>query len=225
LGLIPGLAVLGLLTLGLRERRLPETSAGTLRLTLRPFNADFRLYLLALTLFTLGNSSDAFLLVRAGELGVSNAFLPLLWCVFHIVKSAANLIAGYLTDRLGPKPLLLTGWLAYAFVYLAFALATNRWQICLIFFLYGIVYSLIEPASKAMVTRLTVAENKGLAFGWFNFAVGVTALPASLLFGWLYERSGALFAFGWGGALALAGAVALLAVGDSQRRTTSSVST
>jgi MFS family permease len=135
--------------------------------------------LFAQTLFTLGNSSDAFLLVRAGELGVPKAFLPLLWCAFHIVKSGANLIAGQAVDRIGPKPLLLAGWLAYALVYLAFALATNAWQVCVIFLSYGFVFSLTEPAGKALVTVLATADSKGLAFGWFNFAIGVTALPSA----------------------------------------------
>jgi len=96
-------------------------------------------------------------------------------------------------------------------VYLAFALATNTWQVCVIFLSHGFVFSLTEPAGKALVTVLTTAS-KGLAFGWFNFAIGVTALPSSLLFGWFYERFGALVAFGWGGALAAAAVVVLLSV-------------
>ena len=163
-------------------------------------------------MFTLGNSSDAFLLVRAGELGVPAAFLPLLWCAFHIVKSGANLLAGRVADNVGPRPVLLTGWVFYAVIYLAFALATNAWQVWAIFLAYGFVYSLTEPASKSLVTRLTAAGQKGLAFGWFNFAIGVAALPASLIFGWLYERYGSLIAFGWGAALAAGAALLLLAV-------------
>jgi len=212
LTLIPGLIAVGLLYLGLRETTTAKPTAEKLRLSLKPFDWSFRLYLIALTLFTLGNSSDAFLLVRAGELGVPAAFLPLLWCAFHIVKSGANLLAGRVADRVGPRPVLLTGWAVYAAIYVAFALAMNAWQVWAIFLAYGFVYSLTEPASKSLVTRLTAAGQKGLAFGWFNFAIGVAALPASLIFGWLYERFGSLIAFGWGAALAAGAALLLLAV-------------
>jgi MFS family permease len=213
LTLIPGLMVVVLLIVGLREKQPLKPPPARLRWSLQPFGANFRIYLLALTIFTLGNSSDAFLLVRAGELGVPKALLPLVWCAFHVVKSGANLFAGQAVDRIGPRPLLLAGWLAYAAVYLAFALANNAWQVCVIFLSYGFVYSLTEPAEKALVTVLATADSKGLAFGWFHFAIGVTALPSSLLFGWLYERFGALVAFGWGGALAAAAAVVLAMVG------------
>jgi MFS family permease len=213
---IPGLVVTGLLAFGLREQRPAARPAITLHLTLRPFGRDFRAYLFALTLFTLGNSSDAFLLVRAGELGLQKALLPLLWCALHIVKSATNLVAGHIADRIGPKPLLLTGWLAYAVIYLAFALAATSWQVCLIFLCYGVVFSLAEPTSKALLTVLSGTEYKGLAFGWFNFAVGITALPSSLIFGWLYERFGAFIAFGWGAGLATAAAALLLTIGTTE---------
>jgi MFS family permease len=218
---IPGIAVIALLVLGLREKKSSLRPAERVHLTLRPFGGAFRMYLLALTLFTLGNSSDAFLLVRAGELGIPRSLLPLLWCAFHVVKTAANLAAGVLSDRLGPKPLLIFGWAAYAVVYLAFALATSGWQVGLIFLCYGVVYSLTEPTSKAFVTALTSAQTKGLAFGWFNFAVGIMALPSSLLFGWLYQRFGAGAAFGWGSALALIAAAVLLTIRAPGRNSTS----
>src|SRR5207253_5803201 len=96
-----------------------------LRLTLAPFDGNFRLFLLALLIFTLGNSSDAFLLVRAEELGVPKVMLPLLWCAFHVVKSTGNLLLGRAVDRFGPRPFLFLGWLLYAGVYVAFAFATT----------------------------------------------------------------------------------------------------
>ncbi|HMC09900.1 MAG TPA: MFS transporter [Pirellulaceae bacterium] len=212
LTLIPGLIVVGLLVLGLREVRAAKPTAEAPHLTLKPFGREFRVYLLALILFTLGNSSDAFLLVRAGELGVKPALLPLLWCAFHIVKSGANLLAGRVSDAIGPRPVLVAGWALYAVVYAAFALAANAWQVWVIFLAYGFIYSLTEPAGKAMVTVLAGGERKGLAFGWFNFAVGIAALPSSLIFGWLYERFGPLIAFGWGALLAAAAAVLLMAI-------------
>src|SRR5205807_4032789 len=119
LTLLPGLAVLGLLVFGLRETPAAGPPRERVALTLAPFGRDFRLLLLALAVFTLGNSSDAFLLVRAGELGVPTTLLPLLWCAFHVVKSASNLLLGRAVDRFGPRPFLFLGWLLYAGVYLA----------------------------------------------------------------------------------------------------------
>jgi MFS family permease len=212
LALLPGLVVLGLVLFGLRETTTVTPSGEPLQLTLRPFGRDFRLYLVALVVFTLGNSSDAFLLVRARELGVPLAWLPVLWCVFHVAKSTGNLLAGKAVDRAGPRPLLFTGWLLYAGVYLAFALATEAWQAWAFFLVYAVFYALTEPAEKALAARLAGPERKGLAFGWFNFALGIATLPASLIFGALYEGYGALVAFGWGAGLALLAAVLLTRV-------------
>lgn len=214
LSLVPGLVVVGLLIAGLRERPLVDRPQERLRLTLKPFDNNFRRYLLALVVFTLGNSSDAFLLLRAGELGVPTAMLPLLWCAFHVVKSGGNLLAGGAVDRLGPRPLIFAGWMAYSAIYMGFALAEAAWQIWFVFLAYGIFFALTEPAEKTLVTRLAGAEHKGLAFGWFNCAIGVAALPSSLIFGWLYERFGALVAFGWGAALAALAALLLVGVID-----------
>ncbi len=212
LTIIPGLAVVCLLIFGLREVPTKKQSQQALHLTIRPFGWRFRFYLFALVLFTLGNSSDAFVLVRAGELGVPETYLPLLWCAFHIVKSAANLAAGRASDLFGPRPVLIAGWGLYAVAYLAFALAANAWQAWIIFLSYGFIYSLTEPASKALVGHLTPPERKGLAFGWFNFAVGIAALPSSLMFGWLYQQFGGLTAFIWGSTLAAIAAMLLLVI-------------
>lgn len=218
LTLIPGLVVVALLVLGLREQATEKTAGQPLRLTLRPFDRNFRVYLLALVVFTLGNSSDAFLLVRAGELGVPTALLPLLWCVFHMVKSVGNLLAGKTVDRLGPRPLVLTGWLIYAVIYIAFAVIDTAWQVWLVFTAYGLFYALTEPAEKTLVAKLVGAERKGLAFGWFNFAIGIASLPSSLIFGWLYEQHGPLAAFGWGATLSGLAALLLLLVSTQPSR-------
>lgn len=203
LSAVPGVAVVLLVLWGLREPRL-ETKAGKeFHLTLKPFGRDFRLYLVAMVVFTLGNSSDAFLLVRVGELGVPTGVLPLLWCAFHVVKSAGSLIAGWAVDRVGPRPLIFAGWLVYAAIYLAFSLATTAIEGWIFFLLYGVFHALTEPAERTMVVSLVGGEHKGLAYGWFNFAIGIAALPASLVFGVLYETFGGPVAFGWSAALAL----------------------
>jgi MFS family permease len=219
LTLIPGMLVVLMLFFGLQEAHLPtaeppdaNAAKPRLRFSLRPFNRDFRIFLLALIVFTLGNSSDAFLLVRAGELGVATAMLPILWVAFHGVKSVGNFYLGRWVDKVGTRLPLLLGWLLYALVYVAFAMATSAWQVWVFFLTYGVYYALTEPAEKTLVANLVGKERKGLAFGWFNLAVGVGALPSSLLFGWLYEDFGPLVAFGWGASLALVASLLLLAV-------------
>jgi MFS family permease len=214
---LPGLLVLGLLVLGLREVTSTQPPPERLRLTLRPFDRNFRLFLLALVVFTLGNSSDAFLLVRAGELGVPTALLPVLWCAFHVVKSTGNLLLGRAVDRFGPRPFLFLGWFVYAGVYLAFALATTAWEAWAFFLAYALYYGLTESAEKTLVAKLVGGERKGLAYGWYNFAIGVATLPASLVFGALYQAFGALVAFGLGASLALVAAVLLVGVRESRK--------
>lgn len=206
LTVIPGAIVL-LLIWGLQETAPTGPAAEPLRLTLAPFDGRFRRFLLALTLFTLGNSSDAFLLVRAGELGVPTVQLPLLWLVFHLGKSAGNTLAGPLVDRIGPTRPLRVGWVLYAVSYVAFGLATAAWHIWCLFLVYAVFYALTEPAEKSYVASLAGPENRGLAFGWYNFAIGVAALPSSVIFGSLYELYGPLAAFSWGAALALLAAL------------------
>jgi MFS family permease len=210
--LLPGLLVVVLLLVGLRERPATEPPPERLRLTLQPFERNFRLYLLALVVFTLGNSSDAFLLVRAGELGVPPALLPLLWCACHVVKSSSNLLLGRAVDQFGPRPFVFLGWFVYAGVYLAFALATTAWEAWAFFLAYGLVFGLIEPAERTLVANLVGGERKGLAYGWYNCAVGIATLPSSLIFGALYQVFGALAAFGWGAVLALLAVVLLTGV-------------
>jgi MFS family permease len=212
LSIVPGALVLLLLLFGLREVAATEPPKEKVTLTLAPFGRNFRLLLVALFIFTLGNSSDAFLLIRARELGVPTFALPLLWCVFHVYKSIGNLFLGRAVDRYGARPFLFLGWLFYAAIYLAFALATSVWEAWLFFLAYALYYALTEPAEKTLVAQLAGRERKGLAFGWYNFALGVGTLPASLIFGALYERFGAVIAFGFGAALALAAALLILLV-------------
>jgi MFS family permease len=207
--LLPGFLVVVLLVFGVREAPEAEPPQKRLRLTLQPFDRSFRFYLIALVVFTLGNASDAFLLVRAGEIGVPTALLPLLWCACHVAKSSCNLLLGRAVDRFGPRPLMFFGWLVFAGIYIAFALATAAWQAWTFFLAYGLVIGLIEPAERTLVSSLVGGERKGLAYGWYNAAIGIATLPSSLIFGALYDVFGAMAAFEWGAGLALVAVVLL----------------
>lgn len=212
LTIVPGLAVLVLVALGLAEPPRHKQSSTPLRWSLRPFDSRFRLYLLALAIFSLGNSTDAFLVLHARQLGMAPYQAMLLWFVFHVAKSAGNVIAGGWVDRLGPRPVLVTGWLIYAGVYLLFASATQSWQIWPLFLLYSLYYSLAEPAEKAIVTRLVPYDHKGLAFGWFHATIGLAVLPASLAFGALYQQAGPWWAFVAGASLSGLATLVLLTI-------------
>jgi MFS family permease len=210
LAAIPGgLAVLLILT-GIREaKRPPRPMADIPRPAALP-RGELRTYLLILFLFTLGNSSDAFLLLQAGRLGVTPTAIPLLWVMFHLVKMASVLPFGALSDRIGRRGMIVAGWGIYALAYLGFALAETELHAWLLFAGYGLFYGLTEGTEKALLADLAPAEQRGGAFGWFHFAVGIGALPASLIFGWLWQQAGAPAAFGFGAALAALAATLLL---------------
>lgn len=210
--LVPGIVVLVCLKLGLQEVSPSAARSAPLQLSLRPFDRNFRLYLATLLVFTLGNASELFLLVRAGELGVPQLWLPALWFVFHVTKSGGAMLFGRGADRWGAKRSILVGWLVFSLAYCGFAFAEVAWQIWGLFLLLALFAALTEPAERKLVSELAGPEHKGLAFGWFHFTLGVGTLPASTLFGWLYDSFGALTAFGWGATLALTAAGMMLLV-------------
>jgi MFS family permease len=214
LTIVPGLAVMALLIFGLRETgpRLKKPPAEHFILSLAPLDGNFRVYLLSLAIFTLGNSSDLFLLAQAGALGATSATKVSLWFAFHVVKSAGNMLAGRAVPRLGTRPMIFAGWTVYAAVYVGFALSSQLWHVWALFMAYAVFYALTEPSEKTLVAQLTSGVGRGLAYGWYNFAIGIMLLPASLLFGWLYDAFGALAAFGTGAGLALVAAVLLVFV-------------
>src|SRR5215203_6995889 len=149
------------------------------RLSLRGFDSNFKRFLLVLALFTLSNSSDSFLILRAREAGVSIAVIPLLWAAHHGMKVLSSLFGGDLSDRLGRKRLIVSGWLLYAAVYAGFAFATNTASLWILFLIYGIYFGLVEGAEKALVADLVRPEQRGTAYGLSNLAFGITVLPAS----------------------------------------------
>jgi MFS family permease len=214
---VPGaLAVLVALVF-VRERRLapaePDTAASSTpavastTATKTPLPRAFWSGLAPMVLFTLGNSTDAFLLLRASQLGVPTALIPLLWVVLHLVKSASSTPGGALSDRLGRRPLIVTGWALYAAVYAGFALAETQWQAWVLFAVYGAVFGLAEGSEKALVADLVPATQRGTAFGWYHALLGVAALPASIVFGAVWDRWSSGTAFLMGATLALMASV------------------
>jgi MFS family permease len=165
------------------------------RFSLRGFDGNFRRFLVIIALFTLSNSSDAFLLLRAQEVGISTATIPLLWAALHGMKVVSSLVGGDLSDRLGRKTLIVTGWLFYAAVYLGFAFVSTVAGVWTLFLIYGIYFGLAEGAEKALVADLVPADKRGTAYGLYNLAFSITVWPASLLMGALWSWRGAGVAF------------------------------
>ena len=175
----------------------------------RRLGGRFFAYLGILLLFTLGNSTDAFLLLRATELGVGATLLPVLWAMHHVVKSLTSTPGGILSDRNGRKPVIVAGWMVYAAVYLAFGRASEAWHVWVLFAIYGVYFGLTEGVERALVADLVPADRRGAAFGWYNLAIGLGALPASVMFGAIYDRFGALTAFTVGAGAAMLASIGL----------------
>jgi MFS family permease len=209
LAAIPAALAMLALWLGVRESARPAGDGARRGFSRRGLDATFWRYLGVLLLFTLGNSTDALLILRATELGVAVALIPVLWAMLHVVKSVSSTPGGVLSDRVGRRPLIAGGWAVYALVYLAFAAATSAWHAWALFAAYGVYFGLTEGVEKAMVADLVPADVRGAAYGWYNLTIGLAAFPASLLFGYLWQAFGAPVAFMTGAGLALAAAVAL----------------
>lgn len=198
------------LALAVREPvREPVRSSATFSWTWRGLPVSFQRYLLVLALFTLGNSSNMFLLLRARELGFPEYQVPLLWALVALTATLFSTPLAALSDRLGRARLIVVGWLVYGGFYLL--LGWNGYPALLwpLFALYGLFMAATEGAEKALVADLAPREALGVAYGWFNMIAGVMLLPASLVFGWLWQQAGAMTAFGFGAGCAVVAAVLL----------------
>ena len=193
---IPGLAAVVVAMFFIRESPIVKPpSQAVPDLSLKGFDGDFKRFLLVLGLFTLSNSSDSFLILRARDAGVPIELIPLMWAAHHGSKVLSSLFGGDLSDRLGRKRLIVSGWILYAAVYAGFAFATASASIWILFLIYGIYFGLAEGAEKALVADLVRPEQRGTAYGLYNLAFGVTVLPASLLMGAIWDWKGPTAAF------------------------------
>jgi MFS family permease len=199
-----------------RDREGVDAPAGPVRAP--PLDRAFLRYLGVLALFTLGNSSDAFPLLRAQETGIAVAFIPALWAFHHVVKAGISTWGGSLSDRVGRRNAILLAWAVYALAYAGFAIARSPLTIVLLFAVYGLFYALSEGPERALVADLAGERARGRAFGLFHAVSGAMLLPASLLTGLLWQRLGAATALSTGAALAAVAAVLLVALVPGGRR-------
>jgi len=190
----------------------PITNQSTINIhqsTISPLPREFTTFMVVLSIFTLGNSTDAFLLLKLTDVAGSARFVPLMWAALHVVKAATSIVGGSWSDRIGRRAVIGLGWLIYAVVYVGFAVATTLPSLLAWFLVYGFYFGFAEGTEKALVADLAPAERRGFAFGVYTAVQGLGALAASIVFGAIWNVYGAALAFAVGGGLALA-ATALL---------------
>ena len=212
LTLIPGLIAVAMLVPvpdapAREEPARPEAVAAG-----APLGKRLSRYLAVLFVFSLGNSTDAFLLLRLSELGVGAAWIPIAWAALHVVKAVVSPIGGHLSDRMSRRSLIAAGWLVYAAVYGGFALASSAAALVPLFLVYGVYYGLTEGVEKAVVADLAPAGRRGAAFGAYHAVIGIGALAASLVFAAVWKAAGAPAAFALGAALALVSSALLFSL-------------
>ena len=210
LAAIPAIVVL-VLAFSVKEPETPPSLAKTpLRWRFAGLPSAFRRYLCVLALFTLGNSSNMFLLLRANTLGASATRVTLMWALFSAVATVLSTPLSAMSDRLGRARVLGLAWVAYALAYFAMGwLPDADWALWLAFAAYGAVTAALEGTEKALVADLVPREMSGTAFGWYNLVSGILLLPASIVFGWLWATFSPLTAFAFGAACALVSAALL----------------
>ena len=213
IGIIPAvLAVVVLLTLVHERKKLAATVKDGISkpAAITPFSKQFILYLIIMALFTLGNSSDFFLILDAQHVDTPLLQVVLMLVLFNLTYALISTPMGVLSDKIGRKRVITIGWLIYGLVYLGFALSGSIWQIWVLFAVYGIYYGICEGAAKAFVADMVPVERRGTAYGLYNGVVGLMALPASLIAGVLWGNIAPAAAFYFGAGLALLAMVGLM---------------
>lgn len=210
ISIVPAFLAVLVLVLGTQDiPAKPRQKEERPRLTLGALSREFKIFLGIMALFTLGNSADSFLILRAQERGLSLAGIIAMLITFNVVYSAFSGPLGRLSDKVGRKRLLLAGWFVYGAIYLCFALVQAAWQVWLLYALYGLYYAAVEGTAKAFVADLIAPEQRGTAYGYYNAVIGLMALPASLLAGMLWQVFGAAAPFLMGALLAFLAALLL----------------
>ncbi len=208
---IPAVLAVIVLALGAHEVGAAGQGSGTMRLSLKGVDARFKTFLFIVLLFTLGNSSDSFIVLRAQERSLNVLQTLFMLMTFTAIYALFSGPLGALSDKLGRRKLIIGGWLVYACVYFGFAFAQTGGQVWMMFGLYGIFYAATEGVAKAFVADLVSDAQRGTAYGLFNAAIGITALPASLLAGLLWQGLGGWAGFGPSAPFLFGGVLALLA--------------
>lgn len=203
LSMIPGALAVLVIIFFIRETRacaIPEAERPRLGWT--SFSGTYKFFVLVATLFALGNSSDVFLILRAQNVGIPAAVIPLVYLTFNVIYGLGALPAGILSDRIGAKPIIFLSFVLFGFIYLGFAQAGRPGHIWGLFIAYGLFMAMTEGVQKAFLATLIPTEFKATGFGLYNTMVGLAVLPASLVGGLLWDRVGPPATFLYGTATA-----------------------
>jgi len=212
LSIIPG--VLGVLTLALGAQDVPvKGGAERPRITFRGLGRRFALFMLIVGLFDLGNSSDAFLILRAQERGLNVVGVLGMLATFNLVYTLVSTPAGSLSDRIGRRRVIVGGWLVYGAIYLGVALARSGWQVWLLYALYGVYYGMAYGTTRAMVADIVPPHLRGTAYGTYNTMLGILDFPASFIAGVLWQGVGPWQGFGPSAPFLFGAVMAFLAAG------------
>jgi MFS family permease len=207
LAFIPGILAAALVVFFVKETASGPRSKQSYKVSFRSFDSNFRIFLLGLGLFFVGNSSDAFLFLRAQNLGVPTLVIPLLYLLMNVIYAVSAFPFGVVSDKIGRKAVLLIGFAIFFIVYLGFAFASSALVVWVLFPVYGLYYGLTDGVSRALVSDLAPPHLKATAFGTYYFVVGAVALPASLIAGTLWQILGPISTFLYGAFMAVAAAL------------------
>ncbi|MBM4125168.1 MAG: MFS transporter [Nitrospira sp.] len=210
LSIIPGLLAVALIVLFISADGPSPTIRATFSWSLRGFDRSFPGFLLVIGLFSLGNFSNAFLILKAEQVGMSPAWISGIYLAFNVVYAVVSIPGGMLADRFGKRRMIVGGFSLFAGVYAGFALAAEPWQIAALFLLYGGYMGLTDGVQRAYLATLIPEEQKATGFGLFHLVVGAAILPASLVAGLLWDHLGPAAPFWFGAGLALLSAVAFV---------------
>lgn len=210
-------AFLAMLSLAIGAKDVPVKGQWAApKFSLRSMGRPFTVFLVIVSIFTLGNSSDAFLVLRAQNLGITVTGILIMLAVFNLIYALISTPAGSLSDRIGRRRLVVGGWLVYAAIYLGFAFAQQAWQVWVLYVIYGLYYGMAFGTANALVADLVPENLRGTAYGTYNAVIGVLTFPASLIAGFLWQGVGAWKGFGpsapflFGGSLALLAAILMI---------------
>lgn len=215
---VPLLVTLLVLVRGVHEIPRATVRAQTEPGPAIPLPTSFFIFLGVVIVFTLGNSSDAFLILRARNLGVTLIEVPIVIALFNLIYALLAVPFGSLSDRIGRIPTLAIGWVAYALTYLGFALAGGALVVWPLYVLYGIYYATSEGVARAFLADIVQFGHRGRAFGIYGMTVGLTTLPASIFAGFLWDRFGPSMPFFFGAAMAGLAVILLVLTGRLSRR-------
>ena len=193
-------------------------SVRTFRFSLRDLNPKFKLFLVIMVIFTLGNSSDAFLILRARDIGIAGKFIPLLWLAFNVSNFLSAYPAGVMSDRIGRQKTIFIGLLIFCASYAGLAFNRHPLTVWFLFVFYGLYYGFSEGNLKAFVADLTPSEIRGTAFGIYYTALGLTLLPANLLMGFLWQKFGFQNALLVGSTLSLVSGLMLITMVRTEKK-------